>query len=134
MITLEQKKKLQIDAHTPHLPTDLTYECRIAISGEGSRAQDWSDKPHRLVYDLSRQVESDAVRIEDLEESNKELTLQLLAVHGQAADALDKLAKAVEALREIITRWDTPAWKDAEATGSVINRARATLAELEGGE
>jgi hypothetical protein len=35
-------------------------------------------------------------------------------------------------MREIITRWDTPAWKDAEATGSVINRARTVLAELEG--
>jgi hypothetical protein len=39
--------------------------------------------------------------IDAVEERNKELTLQLLAVHGQAADALDKLAKAVEALREI---------------------------------
>jgi hypothetical protein len=37
--------------------------------------------------------------IEDLKESNKELTLQLLATSGQAADALDKLAKAMEALR-----------------------------------
>jgi hypothetical protein len=40
-----------------------------------------------------------ADRIEQLEEDNKELTLQLLAAHGQAADALDKLAKAAEALR-----------------------------------
>ena len=78
-------------------------------------------------------------RIKELEDRNKELTLQLLAAHGQAADALDravvaeaKLAKAMAGLREIITRWDTPAWKDAEATGSVINRARTTLAELEG--
>jgi len=70
-------------------------------------------------------------RIEELEESNKELTLQLLATSGQAADALDKLAEAMGSLREIITRWDTPAWKDAEATGSVINRARTKLAELE---
>jgi hypothetical protein len=31
-----------------------------------------------------------ADRIEELEERNKELTLQLLAAHGQAADALDK--------------------------------------------
>ena len=38
-------------------------------------------------------------RIKELEESNKELTLQLLAAHGQAADALDKLDKAVETLR-----------------------------------
>ncbi len=73
-----------------------------------------------------------ADRIEELLELNKELTLQLLATSGQAADALDKLDKAVAALREIITRWDTPSWKDAEATGSVINRARTKLAELEG--
>lgn len=45
----------------------------------------------------------DAHRIADLidavEERNKELTLQLLAAHGQAADALDKLAKAVVMLK-----------------------------------
>lgn len=66
MITIEQKKQLQIDTGIPHLPTDLTYECRLAIAGEGERAYDWSDKPHRLVYDLSRQVEADAIRIEQL--------------------------------------------------------------------
>jgi len=46
----------------------------------------------------------DAHRIADLidavEESNKELTLQLLAAHGQAADTLDKLAEA-EAVAKI---------------------------------
>ena len=40
-----------------------------------------------------------ADHIEQLEALNKELTLQLLATSGQAADALDKLAKAVETLR-----------------------------------
>ena len=40
-----------------------------------------------------------ADRIDDLVESNKELTLQLLATSGQAADALDKLTKAVEFLK-----------------------------------
>ena len=47
-----------------------------------------------------------ADRIDELVEINKELTLQLLAVHGQAADVLDKavvakakLAKAVELLK-----------------------------------
>ena len=48
----------------------------------------------------------DAHRIADLidavEERNKELTLQLLATSGQAADALDKLAKAVEALTVVV--------------------------------
>lgn len=37
------------------------------------------------------------------------------------------------ALRAIIERWDTPAWKDAEPTGAVIERARVVLREI-GGE
>jgi hypothetical protein len=39
--------------------------------------------------------------IKELEDRNKELTLQLLATSGQAADALDKLAKAGEALKSL---------------------------------
>ena len=64
----------------------------------------------------------DAHRIADLidavEDRNKELTLQLLATSGQAADALDKLAKAMEALR----------WYDDRFTD---RKARDVLAELE---
>ena len=57
MSDLTERMRLQADAGIPHLPTELTYECRMAISGEGPRALDWSDKPHRLVYDLSREIE-----------------------------------------------------------------------------
>ena len=59
--------------------------------------------------------------IEDLEARNKELTLQLLATSGQAADALDKLTKAVEERDEYKAA--------AEICGKA---ARAMLAELEG--
>ena len=38
---------------------------------------------------------------QELEERNKELALQLLATSGQAADALDKLTKAMAGLRKI---------------------------------
>ena len=76
--------------------------------------------------------------IEELVEENEELTLQLLAVHGQAADALDravvaeaKLGKAVELLREIRegARFGLVmgAW-----VNSLIKQVRAVLAELEG--
>jgi hypothetical protein len=37
-----------------------------------------------------------------------------------------------EALRAIIERWDTPAWKDAGPTGAMIERARKALAKWEG--
>lgn len=40
-----------------------------------------------------------AIRALNAEERNKELTLQLLAASGQAADALDKLTKAKEFLK-----------------------------------
>ena len=63
-------------------------------------------------------------RIEELEESNKELTLQLLATSGQAADALDKLAKAAAYLQKIS--------RHANRSCSAI--AARALAELEGKE
>jgi multidrug resistance efflux pump len=65
-------------------------------------------------------------RIEQLEENNKELTMQLLAAHGQAADALDKLAKTVEALRFI-------SQMHGYTSRQLSDLARTKLAELEGG-
>lgn len=57
VITDEMKAALKRAAQIPNTPTDLTYECRKAVSGRGPRAYDWTDKPHRLVFDLSREVE-----------------------------------------------------------------------------
>lgn len=51
------KQELQRLAGIPHLPTDLTYELRLAVSGEGPRAYDWSDKPHRLLWDACHALE-----------------------------------------------------------------------------
>ena len=53
------------------------------------------------------------------------------AAYSDYAEIQYKFTRAIEALQEIIARWDTPTWKDVEATGSVINRARTMLAELE---
>jgi hypothetical protein len=81
----------------------------------------------------------DAHRIADLidavEERNKELTLQLLAAHGQAADALDKLAEAMGSLRNIrelnMTAEDENGhqWANSDLIEQEIV---AALAELEG--
>jgi len=51
------KNKLKIDAGLKNLPTDLTYDCRMAVSGQGDRAYEWTDKPHRLVFDLCAEIE-----------------------------------------------------------------------------
>jgi len=76
----------------------------------------------RLLAEETDLTDCAADRIEQLGERNKELTLQLLAVHGQAADALDKLAKAVDALR---------IYAKISMIGGL---ARGVLAELEGKE
>jgi DNA repair exonuclease SbcCD ATPase subunit len=74
---------------------------------------------------------------EELEARNKELTLQLLATSGQAADALDKLVKAKEALREttqILSVFTSPIIRMKGQyfdRHEVIDRARTVLAELE---
>ena len=73
-----------------------------------------------------------ADRIEELESRNKELTLQLLATSGQAADALDKLTKAMAGLRKIANYThigDQGVTQHAEA-----RIARDVLAELGGGK
>jgi len=51
------RQKMKADAGIPDLPTDLTYDLRLAVAGEGPRAYEWSDKPHRLLYDACREVE-----------------------------------------------------------------------------
>ena len=58
--TTTELEALKKDAGIPHLPTQLTFEARLAINGEGPRAYDWSDKPHRIVYDLCREIEKNA--------------------------------------------------------------------------
>ena len=63
----EQLTKLQKDCGTPNLPTQLTYWLRLGVSGTGPRAYDWSDKPHRLLYDACREVERQSVLIADQE-------------------------------------------------------------------
>jgi hypothetical protein len=57
MATEHEKLKMKIATGIPHMPTDLTFDYRRAISGEGPHAADWDDKPHRLVYDLCREIE-----------------------------------------------------------------------------
>jgi len=92
-----------------------------------------------LGYGTGSKTPSEAShRIEELEEGNKELTLQLLATSGQAADALDKLAKAVEAMKMAVKMWQKPDNEDPNIRmDNCINAIISivpVLAELEGKE
>jgi hypothetical protein len=51
-------------------PDATTDDYRAAVSGEGefgTLGHEWSDKPHRLVYDLCGEVDKSAARIAELE-------------------------------------------------------------------
>ena len=61
--------ELQRAAGLKDLPTPLTHDLRIAVSGEGPRAYDWQDKPHRLLYDACAEIETQAREIERLREA-----------------------------------------------------------------
>jgi hypothetical protein len=58
----ERLRKMQIDGNLSYLPTEITYLARLAVAGEGEWAYTWTDKPHRVVYDLCRHIEEAAVR------------------------------------------------------------------------
>jgi len=68
-----------------------------------------------------------AIRALNAEERNKELALQLLATSGQAADALDKLAKAMEIGNKM-----AKSIKGNYYIPNVVAEWEAVLAELEG--
>jgi hypothetical protein len=102
---------------------DLIKRLRDCANGIGSFKSQQGD------YGL---CDDAADRIEELVEENKELTLQLLAAHGQAADALDKLTKAMEALR-VLSQFNavTNSHLNVYNIFKMTDRARAALAELE---
>jgi hypothetical protein len=50
-----------------------TADYRLAPSGQGPQADQWADKPHRLVYDLCSEVERLRGRIEALQKDAERL-------------------------------------------------------------
>lgn len=59
----DPREAMKQSANLANLPTQLTYEARLAVCGEGPKASEWDDKPHRLVYDLCREIEALAVSV-----------------------------------------------------------------------
>ena len=62
----EELERLKNDCEIPDMPTQLTYHLRRAVSGEGDYADEWDDKPHRLIYDACREIERLTAIIEEL--------------------------------------------------------------------
>lgn len=76
-------------SHIPCAKYPDLFEYHLAISGEGDHAYTWSDKPHRLVYNLTSEASDLRDRITDLS-----------APHPTGAP-VGELAKLVNLLREV---------------------------------
>lgn len=54
----DKYEELQRDAGLANKPTPFTYALRCAVNGEGPRASEWQDKPHRLLFDACDRIEA----------------------------------------------------------------------------
>ena len=83
-ISQEELLRLKNDCEIPDMPTKLTYHLRLAPSGEGDRANEWNNKPHRLVYDACREIERLTAIIEEPKMTIKTTDLlELLTYAGE---------------------------------------------------
>ena len=71
----EELLRLKNDCEIPDMPTQLTYHLRRAVSGEGDYADDWWDKPHRLIYDACREIERLNTILQKLEAIKEKMDL-----------------------------------------------------------
>jgi len=76
-VSEEELLQLKNDCQIPDMPTQMTYHLRLAPSGEGDYAYTWKDKPHRLIYDASSEIERLNVRIGQLEDIVEQLNWDL---------------------------------------------------------
>jgi len=105
LVPVEELRKLQKDCGTPKLPTQLTYQLRMAVSGHKademfSYGYQWTDKPHRLVYTACAEIEEQADRIEALTAENERLRMQLKAAALWTAEPGTTVAEIRAALGE----------------------------------
>ncbi len=67
-VSEEELLRLKNDCEISTMPTQMTYHLRRAPSGEGDYTYEWKDKPHRLIYDASSEIERLTARNRELEE------------------------------------------------------------------
>jgi hypothetical protein len=76
-VSEEELLRLKNGCRIPDMPTQMTYHLRRAPTGEGDYAYTWKDKPHRLIYDASREIERLNVRVQQLEDLVEQLNWDL---------------------------------------------------------
>ena len=73
----EELERLKNDCEIPDVPTKLTYHLRRAVSGGGDLADEWNNKPHRLIYDACREIERLNVCKQELEDLVEQLNWEV---------------------------------------------------------
>jgi len=77
----EELLRLKNDCELSDAPTQLTYHLRRAVSGGGDLADEWNDKPHRLIYDACREIERLNVCKQELEDLVEQLNWELIVAY-----------------------------------------------------
>lgn len=103
-------EKLRQDAGLEHRPTPLTYEMRLAMSGEGEWAYQWKDKPHRLIYTLCTALEDAEFHLETAKDALANAEQQIEYLHekfkptGSGNNALTKIDIALTAIHRYFSQ------------------------------
>jgi hypothetical protein len=96
-------------ASAPVLGDRETWDYRCAPEGEGPLAYEWSDKPHRLVYDLSGAVERLTAELAEARAEQKRLAW--FEDDWKLNDGA-RLQEQTDA-DKLLTREEMEAWEDA---------------------
>jgi predicted RNase H-like nuclease (RuvC/YqgF family) len=93
----------------------------------------WSPAHHtqKLERELSKQTNEVArlqQQIRNMLEIIDDDTKQKTELHNEVERLMEELQRLKSLAQAVVDRWETPAWKDAEPTASVIYRLRDALA------
>jgi hypothetical protein len=82
------------------------FDYHLGISGEGPHAYNWQDKPHRLVYDLTRIAAEHRDTIQQQAERIRELEAREIALKDskrlQERDSSDRINTLTQQLAEVV--------------------------------
>ena len=89
----------------------------------------------KMADEFSLPVEDDTIEIYCRQhigesfESGEMYAAHAINSHDELVAENEQLREVLEAAKGVVTRWDTPNWKDAEPTAAVIGRLRAIISK-----
>ena len=109
--------------------------CVNACAGMADPAEEIAELKALSVKNILLDVTpGDGSGLEVYAKSAADVSDLLCKMDEEIAELKRQRDELLEAAKAVVTRWDTPNWKDAEPTAAVIGRLRAILQKIEGCE